>query len=276
MADCCVYDSVFDRNYGARGMSNPREVRGCTFGSGTKNWNKTDLRYALYSEPGQAVWPIYNCLFLGGARCPVKHVYNCIAPSHSNGDFIYSSKSGFVHDNIIEAKVETDALYTPAYDSAAANAANMDYVKDFELDGDVYGNPRRSNGGMDIGAVETDWRPRYAATLGGKISVPEVSWDAVETSTPGVMLHDGNSMSVEWPFGASFRRARGVVKFCVAEGAVLKVVRNGLQAESYGSGLGEMRIADVSELERLVFLAEGGNVELLGFNRQTPFAFIVR
>jgi hypothetical protein len=37
-----------------------------------------------------------------------------------------------------------------------------------------------------------------------------------------------------------------------------------------------MRIADVSELERLVFLAEGGNVELLGFNRQTPFAFIVR
>jgi hypothetical protein len=152
----------------------------------------------------------------------------------------------------------------------------MDYVKDFELDGDVYGNPRRSNGGMDIGAVETDWRPRYAATLGGKISVLEVSWDAVETSTPGVMLHDGNSMSVEWPFGASFRRARGVVKFCVAEGAVLKVVRNGLQAESYGSGLGEMRIADVFELERLVFLAEGGNVELLGFNRQTPFAFIVR
>lgn len=276
LADCCVYESVFDRNYGARGMSNPREVRGCTFGAGTMNWAKTSEKYALYSEPGQAVWPIYNCLFLGGARCPVKHVYNCIAPSHSNGDFIYSSKSGFVHDNIIEAKVETDALYAPAYDSAAANAANMDYVKDFELDGDVYGNPRRSNGGMDIGAVETDWRPRYAAMLGGKISVPEVSWDAVETSTPGVMLHDGNSMSVEWPFGASFRRARGVVKFCVAEGAVLKVVRNGSQAESYGSGLGEMRIADVSELERLVFLAEGGNVELLGFNRQTPFAFIVR
>ena len=100
--------------------------------------------------------------------------------------------------------------------------------------------------------------------------------DAVETSSPGVKLHDGNSMSVEGPFGASFRRARGVVKFCVAEGAVLNVVRNGSQTESFGSGLGEMCIADVSELERLVFLAEGGNVELLGFNRQTPFAFIVR
>lgn len=276
LADCCVYDSVFDRNYGARGMSNPREVRGCTFGSGTMNWGKTSARYALYSEPSSAVWPIYNCLFLGGARCPVKHVYNCIVPSHSNGDFIYSSRSGCVHENINVAKVETDALYTPAYDSAAANAANMDYVKDFELDGDVYGNPRRSNGGMDIGAVETDWRPRYAAMLGGKISVSEVSWEVVDTSTPGVMLHEGNSMAIEWPFGTSLRRARGVVKFCVAEGAVLKVVRNGSQVASFGSGLGEMRIAGVSELERLMFLAEGGSVEILGFNRQTPFAFIVR
>ena len=276
LADCCVYDSVFDRNYGARGMSNPREVRGCTFGSGTMNWGKTSARYALYSEPGSAVWPIYNCLFLGGARCPVKHVYNCIAPSHSDGDFIYSSKDGYVHDNITVAKVETDARYTPAYDSAAANEANMEYVRDFELDGDVYGNPRRSNGGMDIGAVETDWRPRYAATLGGRISVPEISWEAVETSTPGVMLNEGNSMTVEWPFGASLRRARGVVKFCVAEGAMLKVVRNGSEIASYASGFGEMRIADVSELEKLAFFAEGGAVELLGFNRHTPFTFVIR
>ncbi|MBQ9740710.1 MAG: hypothetical protein IJV91_07210, partial [Kiritimatiellae bacterium] len=220
------------------------------------------------------VWPIYNCLFLGGAKCPVKHVYNCIAPSE---DFIYSDKSGSDnHHNIIIAQVETDALYAPAFDSAAANAADMEYVKDFELDGDVYGNPRRSNGGMDIGAVETDWRPRYAAMLGGKISVSEVSWEVVDTSTPGVMLHEGNSMAIEWPFGTSLRRARGVVKFCVAEGAVLKVVRNGSQVASFGSGLGEMRIAGVSELERLMFLAEGGSVEILGFNRQTPFAFIVR
>lgn len=95
----------------------------------------------------------------------------------------------------------------PAFDSAAANAANMEYVKDFELDGDVYGNPRRSNGGMDIGAVETDWRLRYVSTLGGKISVPEVSWEAIKTPSPGVMLHDGNSMVVEWQFGVSLNRA---------------------------------------------------------------------
>ena len=274
LADCCVYDSIFDRNYGLYGMSQPRDVRGCTFGAQSRNWSRTGPQCALRSDPNSAVWPIYNCLFLGGAKCPVKHVYNCIAPSE---DFIYSEKSkSDNHHNIIIAQVETDALYVPAFDSAAANAANMEYVKDFELEGDAYGNPRRSNGGMDIGAVETDWRPRYAAMLGGKISVSEVSWGAVDTSTPGVMLHEGNSMAIEWPFGTSLRRARGVVKFCVAEGAVLKVVRNGSQVVSFGSGFGEMRIADVSELERLMFLAEGGNVELLGFNRQTPFAFIVR
>ena len=274
LADCCVYDSIFDRNYGMYGMSQPRDVRGCTFGAQSRNWSRTGPQCALRSDPNSAVWPIYNCLFLGGAKCPVKHVYNCIAPSE---DFIYSDKSGSDnHHNIIIAQVETDALYVPAFDSAAANAANMEYVKDFELDGDVYGNPRRSNGGMDIGAVETDWRPRYAAMLGGKISVSEVSWEVVDTSTPGVMLHEGNSMAIEWPFGTSLRRARGVVKFCVAEGAVLKVVRNGSQVASFGSGLGEMRIAGVSEMERLMFLAEGGSVEILGFNRQTPFAFIVR
>jgi hypothetical protein len=104
----------------------------------------------------------------------VKHVYNCIAPSEG---FIYSEKSkSDNHHNIIIAQVETDALYVPAFDSAAANAANMDYVKDWELKGDAYGNPRRSNGGMDVGAVETDWRPNYAAILGSRTSVKEASW----------------------------------------------------------------------------------------------------
>jgi hypothetical protein len=57
---------------------------------------------------------------------------------------------------------------------------------------------------------------------------------------------------------------------------VLKVERNGSQIASYGSGVGEMRMADVSELERLVFLAEGGDVELLGFNQPSSLVFVVR
>ena len=274
VANCCIYECVFDRNRGPYGVSQPYEVRGCTFGAENKDWNGNSARCALRSDPYEAVWPVYNCLFLGGAKCPVKHVYNCIAP---NEGFIYSEKTtGVVHNNIRVAEVETDALYAPAYGSAAMNAANMEYVKDFEIDGDVYGNPRRSNGGMDIGAVETDWRPRYAAKLGGRISIPEISWEAVETPTSGVMLNDGNSMTVEWSFGGSFRRARGVVRFCVADGAVLKIVRNGSSTMSYGSGVGELRMVDVSELENLVLLAEGGSVEILGFDRQMPFSIIVR
>ena len=274
VANCCIYECVFDRNCGPYGVSQPYEVRGCTFGAENKDWNGNSARCALRSDPYEAVWPVYNCLFLGGDRCPVKHVYNCIAP---NDGFIYSErKTGVVHDNIRVAEVETDALYAPAYGSAAMNAANMEYVKDFEIDGDVYGNPRRSNGGMDIGAVETDWRPRYAAKLGGRISIPEISWEAVETPTSGVMLNDGNSMTVEWSFGGSFRRARGVVRFSVAEGAALKIVRNGSSTMSYGSGVGELRMVDVSELENLVLLAEGGSVEILGFDRQMPFSIIVR
>ena len=68
----------------------------------------------------------------------------------------------------------------------------------------------------------------------------------------------------------AIKNATLIMKDHLIPDAVL-FIENGLIA-----GFGEMRIADVSELERLMFLAEGGNVELLGFNRQTPFAFIVR
>jgi hypothetical protein len=120
LADCYVYESIFDGNYGARGMSNPREVRGCTFGSATQTWMRDGAQLALYSDPVSAIWPVYNCLFLGGAKCAVKYAYNCIVPEEG---FIYSARVGYIHDNVMEAEVETDSSYTPAYNSAAANAA---------------------------------------------------------------------------------------------------------------------------------------------------------
>ena len=147
---------------------------------------------------------------------------------------------------------------------------------DFEFDGDVYGNPRRSNGGMDVGAVEVDWRSCYASILGGNISIPDVSWEAVATSTPGVMLKDGNSMTVNWPFGESLQRVRGVVKFLVGEGATLQIVRNGSEPMSFGPGLGELNMRDIADFEKLELIAKGGNVELTSFNQKVPFAIIVR
>ena len=81
-------------------------------------------------------------------------------------------------------------------------------------------------------------------------------------------------MTVEWPFGQSFKRAR--VRFLVDEGATLLIVRNGSGPLSFGAGFRELCLTDVAEFERLELFAKDGNVELLGFDRQSPFVFVVR
>lgn len=274
VANCCIYECVFDRNYGAYGVSQPYDTRGCTFGANTRGWDRSTSHCALRNDPNSAVWQVFNCLFLGGKKCPVKHVYNCIMPSEG---FIYSDKSGSQnHSDLIIAEITVDSNYAPTYDSAAANAANMDYVKDWELEGDAYGNPRRSNGGMDIGAVETDWRPNYAAILGSRTSVKEASWDVVATSAPGVLIPDGGTMNVDLDVGVVPSRGTGVVRFAVGEGAVLTILRSGKEPLTYSEGIGEYRFRDMKELEQFAFSVAGGNAVLLGIDRDVSFSIVIR
>lgn len=274
VANCCIYECVFDRNYGTYGVSQPYDTRGCTFGANTRGWDRSTSHCALRNDPNSAVWQVFNCLFLGGKKCPVKHAYNCIMPSEG---FIYSDKSGSQnHSDLIIAEITVDSNYAPTYDSAAANAANMDYVKDWELEGDAYGNPRRSNGGMDIGAVETDWRPNYAAILGSRTSVKEASWDVVATSAPGVLIPDGGTMNVDLDVGVVPSRGTGVVRFAVGEGAVLTILRSGNEPLTYSEGIGEYRFRDMKELEQFAFSVAGGNAVLLGIDRDVSFSIVIR
>ena len=273
LANCCAYACIFDYNYGTYGVSQPYDIRGCTFGAHTKGWGKTGSKCALRTDPTSAIWNVRNCLFLGGARCPVRHIYNCIVPSEG---FIYTGRSSSNWVDIVVADVEVDEKYAPAYDSAAANAANMDYVTELELEGDAYGNPRRSNGGLDVGAVEKDWRPRYAADLGRRVSVTEASWDVTETVSKGVEIPDGASLTAEWAFGATPRRGNPAIRFTVGTGATLTIVRAGRDPLVFGPGAGEYRFADMDELETFAFSASGGNVELLGFDRNVSFIMTLR
>ncbi|MBR4652330.1 MAG: hypothetical protein IKO72_03135 [Kiritimatiellae bacterium] len=273
LANCCVYECLFDCNYGVYGVSQPYDIRGCTFGKTTKNWLKTADKCALRTDPNSAVWNVRNCLFLGGAKCPIRHIYNCIVPS---ADFIYTEKTSSNWVDIVVAEVQVDEKYAPAYDSAAANAANMGYATALELEGDVYGNPRRLNGGMDMGAVEKDWRPRYAADLGRQVSVTEASWDVTETARKGVAIPDGASLTAEWAFGAPPRRGKPSIRFVVGAGATFTIVRAGHEPVVFGPGAGEYRFADMDALETFAFSASGGCVELLGFNRNRSLVMSMR
>ena len=124
--------------------------------------------------------------------------------------------------------------------------------------------------------MEKDWRPRYAADLGRRVSVTEASWNVMETASNGVEIPDGASLTAEWAFGAAPRRGNPAIRFVVGEGATLTLVRSGRDPVVFGPGAGEYRFADMEELETFAFSASGGSVELLGFDRNVSFIMTLR
>ena len=270
-----AYECVFDWNYGSAACNRPYRARGCTFGANNRNWSGTAAQAALASDPSSSatLWPICNCLFLGGPNCAVRCAYNCIVPSDG---FLTSAQKTQAWEDVTVASVAVDANYTPDYDSAAANAANMDYVLPVELEGDVYGNPRRSNGGMDIGVVETDWRGRYAWNLGKRrLAVTEADWNVVENPDRSVLLPDGASLVCQWNLTRTGPVAP-TVTFTVAEGATLTVNREGFDPIAFGPGPGQLALNDAQDLEKLTFLATGGSVDLSAFASNIGMMLIVR
>jgi len=269
-----LYECVLDRNRGTTGCSRPYRARGCTFGGNNLTWDGNPAT-AIENDPSSSatLWPMWNCLFLGGLDCYVRCAYNCIVPREG---FLKTARDTQVLEDITVAAVSVDAGYVPAYDSAAANAANMDYVLPVELEGDVYGNPRRSNGGLDVGAVETDWRGRYAWNLGKRrLTVTVADWNVVENPDKSVRLPDGASLACRWNL-AGVAPATPTVSFTVAEGATLTVSRAGSEPVVFGPGAGQLALNDAQELETLSFLADGGAVDLASFATNKGALLIVR
>ena len=267
-----VYECVFDRNVGSSACNRPYRTRGCTFGANNLNWAGNPAP-ALANDPSSSatLWPVWNSLFLGGPKCAVRCAYNCIVPEEG---FLKTDRGTSVWDHVEVASVAVDANYAPAYDSAAANAADMDYVLPVELEGDVYGNPRRSNGGLDVGAVETDWRGRYAKNLGGRrLTVDAADWQVVENADKSVRLPDGASLDCRWKLDG---QGSPTVKFTVAAGATLTVSRAGFEPVTFGPGAGELALSDVQALEALNFVAAGGPVDLASFASNSGLLMIIR
>ena len=264
-------NSIIDRNRGPYGAYQPYVTRSCTFGTGSVSWDGKSSRPALLTDPSVATWPVYNSLFLGGTRCYVRHATHCMVPSES---FLRTDRATSNWVDLVVATVNVDDKFAPDYESAAANAADMGIVNAVELEGDVYGNQRRFNGGMDIGAVEKDWRPRYAEDLGRRVSVTDATWDVIETGTRGVLIPDGGSLAADWNLGG--RHSARSVAFTVGEGATLSIVRNGAEPLVYGPGSWEWKSQDALASDTFLFSASGGDVELHRFDIFDSFRFIIR
>ncbi len=86
------------------------------------------------------------------------------------------------------------------------------------------------NGARDLGALEADWRPRYAEDIGGHCTVTAASPEVRESAEGRVCLPDG---SIEGTFGATARPARRSVGVNVTGTGVLSMYLNGELAASF-------------------------------------------
>ena len=75
--------------------------------------------------------------------------------------------------------------------TAGIDRGDMAVSSDMLGDKDIYGTPRILNAVLDIGAVEYDWRPTFAAELGRRFTMTYASPSVTTNATGGLRL-DGN------------------------------------------------------------------------------------
>jgi hypothetical protein len=161
-------------------------------------------------------------------------------------------------DCISVGSVEIDEDLRPilAEGNVLIDSGNSEYLTLQGSECDILGSQRIMNGTVDIGAVEADWKGRYAADITGKklqrrFSVVAASSNVVETADANVRLGPEDSVEIEWAGGANLKRQ---LSFTVG-GGTLTVMVNG-EKYSYSSN---------SEPQLLVF-ESAGDVDKLEFS----------
>ncbi len=178
-------------------------------------------------------------------------------------------------------ELAVDADYRPVGGrSRACDAANPEYTAAVPglagLATDLTGFPRATNGGRsDIGALEGDWRARYASDLGRGLRVRAASPGASESSTRSVVLSDGDTLAAARD--GDGRVHRYVLRFAVHGDGELTVAVNG-DEQAYGPSSEEYSVVFESALGCDVSFAYagGGSAELIGASRVDGLVVSVR
>ncbi len=189
-----LYGCLSDRNVAAQeaAVSSPHRAVDCTFGAEDRRTDGIALP-SVYSDPQYADYTMTNCLFVGGARCRVRYASHCAIPYEG---FIYSARDPYTWNDLIVGDTSVDERYAPEHGSVAIDAiVDEAYELDVLGETDVWGGQRIYNGIRDLGAVERDWRERYAADIGG-VRVASASPAVKETETGGVCLPPGAEISM--------------------------------------------------------------------------------
>ena len=257
---------------------------------GTGGSNNYELNAADGTSPIENSVLLTKCGSLDKATkpCVLKNFRNCIwftsGAKYDEGEYagqyqyqLDEASSVNVTKITDRAEAGLDAAYRPTRGSIAIDAGDGTLLANLpDAETDVAGNQRVSNGRVDLGACEYDWRGDYAAALGcGKrASVAEVS-SAVKLEESALTIPAGCEVSFGWTPRIAGETATLTVS-TVESGARLLVYRGDELVQAI-TAAGECEIAAGAAETEVKLVAEGGSVTVTGFKpMRLGFSIIVR
>ena len=202
---CYVADNLARNNDQYNGLvQNHYDIVGCTFtsdnGIGTTEWT-SGSRLSVAQNANRKFWNNVVDMSYGGTYRQVlsNACHNVFADSllhFDSGDVLQGE------DNNIITNSEAIALGSdgvPRYGSVAIDASSFEYALTNKTGETGLNGVRRGlGGGVDVGAFEFDWLPRFAQDMGPKnIVVTEVD-NAVFENGDGLVEIPSGSLALTW------------------------------------------------------------------------------
>ena len=209
-----MYGSLIDRcssNGGGANINNFTRIYNSTIGPNGYNLSGTPRATIATGSSGVAC--LINCLLLGslgGAGAITNPACHTVFADTCNNFPTNETSRVIPSANLVvdgdlrpipglcaAVDVGSEALLT---DFSATDASAQRFLP-YASDRDLSGAPRITNGSLDPGALEANWLPQYAKTLGGartKIVVDEAGSRVVDDGSGKITIPDGESLALTW------------------------------------------------------------------------------
>ena len=237
MAGGSAFNCVFTRNRGATCVQASRNIVNCTFFDNYEN--SSDLQDSTVAFditiPGNGA-AIYNTVAKGPCKGNSSyhfHASNCVfnatydKSEYKNKNF-YDDNTRVVDESCLEFSPDGRLL---SMDTNVVDRADMELLAGFtrmDYEKDALGGQRIYNGKLDIGAVEFDWRPLYANTLGGGFAqVPYASPDVVRSDDGDCVIIGSGALQLDMGGNPDGRNMRYAIPVEVLGDGTLSVILNG-------------------------------------------------
>ena len=264
---------------------------GCVVGSNSHNSASVYRAYDVYdttvSAPGKSKADSV-ALYKDTRMCNSLVLWNCTgaewseAPRNSVFCGTYSNVLDTAAvDCVLGADVSVDGDFRPAARSSACDIADDSLLPGNEVNAKMLKAIRAkrgiSNGRMDVGCLEADWREFYAGDIArNRITVESATSNVVETAEGAVRINPGQEVSALWirDVGSDICYQ---FNFQVVGSGELTVSANG-RTYAYRQGVHKLRLREALAEKSLTFAYSGddGCAEMLAGCRSLGACISIR